>query len=81
MGMIKVIQKDTRRMKGKSFFTNLFHNFQNIRNIMITLHSDELYRFVGVEFGSITLPAEVSNSFLVCGDVLLSFMCRKCEQL
>ena len=42
---------------------------------MITLHSDELYRFVAVEFGSKTLPAEVSNSLLVCGDVLTLFMC------
>ena len=42
---------------------------------MITLHSNELYRFIAVEFGSKTLPAEVSNSLVVCGDVLTSFMC------
>ena len=42
---------------------------------MITLHSNELYRFIAVKFGSKTLPAEVSNSLVVCGDVLTSFVC------
>ena len=43
---------------------------------MITLHSNELYRFVAIEFGSKTLAAEVSNSLVVCGDrfVLVGFV-------
>ena len=45
--------------------------------VPITLHSDELYRFVAVVFGQQMLPAEVSrvllfveaNNFIGCGVV------------
>ena len=37
---------------------------------MNTLHSDELYRFVAVEFGPKILPAEVSRGLFVVRECL-----------
>ena len=47
-------------------------HIHNVRNVAITQHGDELYRFVAVIFGLKMLPAEVSKALFVCCEEIFS---------